>query len=127
MWSTAFIGIRYLMLNGFSAGGPRYSVASIVMLIIFIKQKLKTIPSPNDLLRFAILGFGIVILCTLIILFSKGNTSFEFIGICLVYGSCFSGAIYSFFKKSLFVKFHPIESIAYYIWFGTAMLMIYSN
>ncbi|WP_318263360.1 hypothetical protein [Francisella-like endosymbiont] len=101
MWSTAFIGIRYLMLNGFSAGGPRsrYSVASIVMLIIFIKQKPKTIPRPNDLLRFAILGFGIVILCTLIILFSKGNTAFEFIGICLVYGACFSGAIYSFFKK----------------------------
>ena len=89
-----------------------------------------SIPSPNDLLRFTILGFGIaiVILGTLIILFSKGvDTSFEFIGICLVYRACFSGAIYSFFQKSLFVKFHPIEEIAYCIWFGTAMLMIYSN
>ena len=60
MWSTAFIGIRYLVLNGFSAGGlslSRYSFASIIMLIIFIKQKHKNLPSPSDLLRFAILGF----------------------------------------------------------------------
>lgn len=44
MWSTAFIGIRYLMLNGFSAGGlslARYGIASIVMLIIFVRQKIK--------------------------------------------------------------------------------------
>ncbi|MDE4940518.1 EamA/RhaT family transporter, partial [Francisella tularensis subsp. holarctica] len=45
MLSTAFIGIRYLMLNGFSARGlslTRYSIASMVMLIIFIRQKNKT-------------------------------------------------------------------------------------
>lgn len=60
MWSTAFIGIRYLMLNGFSAGGlslARYGIASIVMLIIFVRQKNKTKPNLKDLLRFAILGF----------------------------------------------------------------------
>lgn len=60
MWSTAFIGIRYLMLNGFSAGGlslARYGIASIVMLIIFFRQKNKTKPNLKDLLRFAILGF----------------------------------------------------------------------
>ncbi|BCD90542.1 hypothetical protein fh0823_06810 [Francisella halioticida] len=60
MWSTAFIGIRYLMLNGFSAGGlslSRYAIASITMLIIFIRQKNKTVPSLLDLTRFAILGF----------------------------------------------------------------------
>ena len=60
MWSTAFIGIRYLMLKGFSAGAlslARYAIASIVMLIIFIRQKNKTVPTFMDLMRFAILGF----------------------------------------------------------------------
>ncbi len=32
-----------------------------------------------------------------------------------------------FSTKSLFIKFHPIEAITYCIWFGTIMLMIYSN
>ncbi len=183
MWSTAFIGIRYLMLNGFSAGGlslARYAIASIVMLIIFFRQKDKARPSFKDLLRFAILGFfgffaynvllnsgesritassanfiiaqapiivavfafifwgekinkyGIfgfilAIIGAAVIFCSKNDTSFEFIGICLVYGACFSGAIYSVFQKSLFMKFHPIEAITYCIWFGTIMLMIYSN
>lgn len=183
MWSTAFIGIRYLMLNGFSAGGLslcRFCVASLVMLIIFIKQKNKTIPNLVDLLRFTILGFfgfftyniflnagefritaasanfiiaqvpiivavfafifwgekinrygilgfTIAIIGALIIFFSKNDTSFEFIGVCLVYLACFSGAIYSVFQKSLFIRFHPIEAVAYCIWFGTAMLLIYSK
>ncbi|AJI46162.1 DMT family transporter [Francisella tularensis subsp. novicida] len=183
MWSTAFIGIRYLMLNGFSAGGlslTRYAIASMVMLIIFIRQKNKTPPSLKDLFMFAILGFFgffaynvflnsgesritaaganfiisqapiivailafvfwgekinkygifgfvIAIIGATIIFFSKNDTSFEFIGICLVYGACFSGAIYSVFQKSLFIKFHPIEAITYCIWFGTIMLLIYSN
>lgn len=183
MWSTAFIGIRYLMLNGFSAGGlslARYGIASIVMLIIFVKQKNKTKPNLKDLLRFAILGFFgffaynvllnsgesritassanfiiaqapiivavfafifwgekinkygvfgfiLAIIGAAVIFCSKNDTSFEFIGICLVYGACFSGAIYSVFQKSLFIKFHPIEAITYCIWFGTIMLMVYSN
>ncbi|AJI54675.1 eamA-like transporter family protein [Francisella philomiragia] len=183
MWSTAFIGIRYLMLNGFSAGGlslARYGIASIVMLIIFFRQKNKTKPNLKDLLRFAILGFFgffaynvllnsgesritassanfiiaqapiivavfafifwgekinkygvfgfiLAIIGAAVIFCSKNDTSFEFIGICLVYGACFSGAIYSVFQKSLFIKFHPIEAITYCIWFGTIMLMVYSN
>ncbi|MEY8717114.1 DMT family transporter [Francisella philomiragia] len=183
MWSTAFIGIRYLMLNGFSAGGlslARYGIASIVMLIIFVRQKNKTKPNLKDLLRFAILGFFgffaynvllnsgesiiiassanfiiaqapiivavfafifwgekinkygvfgfiLAIIGAAVIFCSKNDTSFEFIGICLVYGACFSGAIYSVFQKSLFIKFHPIEAITYCIWFGTIMLMVYSN
>lgn len=183
MWSTAFIGIRYLMLKGFSAGGlslSRYGVASIVMLIIFIKQKNKTIPSLLDLMRFAILGFfgffsynvflnsgearitaasanfiiaqapivvallayvffrekitklGILGFCIAlvgagIIFLSSDDTSFEFVGICFVYLACFSGAIYSIFQKSVLTKFHPIEAVAYFIWFGTSMLLIYSK
>ncbi|AJI51461.1 eamA-like transporter family protein [Francisella tularensis subsp. holarctica] len=171
------------MLNGFSARGlslTRYAIASMVMLIIFIRQKNKTPPSLKDLFRFAILGFFgffaynvflnsgesritaaganfiisqapiivailafvfwgekinkygifgfvIAIIGATIIFFSKNDTSFEFIGICLVYGACFSGAIYSVFQKSLFIKFHPIEAITYCIWFGTIMLLIYSN
>ncbi|MED7818486.1 MULTISPECIES: DMT family transporter [unclassified Francisella] len=183
MWSTAFIGIRYLMLDGFSAGGlslARYGVASIVMLVIFIRQKNKTIPNLLDLVRFAILGFfgffaynvflntgesritaananfiiaqspivvallayiffkenitkaGIFGFCIAligagIIFLSKGDTSFEFIGICFVYLACFSGAIYSIFQKSVLSRYHPIEAVAYFIWFGTAMLLVYSK
>ncbi|WP_191092603.1 DMT family transporter [Francisella sp. SYW-9] len=183
MWSTAFIGIRYLMLEGFSAGAlslARYAIASIVMLIIFIRQKNKTIPTFMDLVKFAVLGFfgffsynvflnsgearitaasanfiiaqapivvallayvffrekmtktGIFGFCVAlvgagIIFLSNNNTSFEFIGICFVYIACFSGAIYSVFQKSVLAKFHPIEAVAYFIWFGTAMLLVYSK
>ncbi|MED7789566.1 DMT family transporter [Francisella sp. 19X1-34] len=183
MWSTAFIGIRYLMLEGFSAGAlslARYVIASIVMLIIFIRQKNKTTPTFMDLVRFAILGFfgffsynvflnsgearitaasanfiiaqapiivallayiffkekinkvGILGFCIAlvgagIILLSNNDTSFEFVGVCFVYIACFSGSIYSVFQKNILTKFHPIEAIAYFIWFGTAMLLVYSK
>ncbi|QIW10214.1 DMT family transporter [Francisella sp. LA112445] len=183
MWSTAFIGIRYLMLEGFSAGAlslARYAIASIVMLIIFIRQKNKTIPTFMDLVKFAVLGFfgffsynvflnsgearitaasanfiiaqapiivallaylffrekitkvGIFGFCIAlvgagIIFLSNDDTSFEFVGICFVYLACFSGAIYSVFQKSVLARFHPIEAVAYFIWFGTAMLLVYSK
>ncbi|WP_018298567.1 DMT family transporter [Fangia hongkongensis] len=57
-WSSAFVGIRFIMEN-FSSGGlalSRYFVASIAMAIPFVFIRNKKMPSVKEALQFLIMG-----------------------------------------------------------------------
>ena len=87
-----------------------------VLVIFFLDEKIN---------KKSILGFAICIVGIIIILLSKKGGKSQILGIILVYISAFSGAIYTVFQKKLLKKFHPIEAISYFMWFGTLTLSIY--
>ncbi|MFZ9034552.1 MAG: DMT family transporter [Francisellaceae bacterium] len=180
LWSSAFVGIRFIMLD-ISSGGAlalgRYFVASIAIIIPFVLLKNKVRPSWCDLCGFFVLGFfgffiynvflnqgertvsaGIanfivsqlpIIVAVIALLFFNERVNikgiFGFIlsligvslimlsesdlqlsgGIALIYIATFAGAIYSVSQKFFLKRYHPIEVIAYSIWFGTALLLYY--
>ena len=103
-----------------SAGLANFIVAQLpiivaVLAMIFFKERIN---------RYGILGFIISLLGVLMILLSSKSSSGH-LGVILVYGATFSGAVYSCLQKKLLLRYHPIEVVSYCMWFGTLVLMFF--
>lgn len=92
-------------------------IVEIVLAILFLNERINKTGVFG--LTICMLGAGAIL--------AASNSEMRVLGILYVYVAAFAGAIYTAFQKKILVKFHPIEAVAYFIWFGTLFLSIFSS
>jgi drug/metabolite transporter (DMT)-like permease len=122
-----FLG--FFAYNVFLNEGEITVSAGIANFIIFqvpiIEILLATLFFGERINKIGFFGLIICMLGALAIAFAN-KEQMNYFGLFCIYIAAFSGAIYTAFQKKLLVKYHPIEAVSYFIWFGTLFLAIYS-
>ena len=93
-------------------------IATTLIAVVILKEKMETF-------GWIGLGIGFAGVC-LITVGSSGGAFYISPGLLLIFFSMVSTSVFFVYQKALFKKYKPIELTAYFTWFGTIPMLIFS-